>query len=75
VIFLIFVIVMISVNSVNCSCYARDGKSWFCRMIINHLQDFVCLGIEKLRSRPVRDDMLVENDGTNCLRPVGMQCW
>jgi hypothetical protein len=25
--------------------------------------------------RPVRDDMLVENDGTNCPRPVGMQCW
>jgi hypothetical protein len=25
--------------------------------------------------RPVRDDMLVENDVTNCPRPVGMQCW
>jgi hypothetical protein len=25
--------------------------------------------------RPVRDDMLVENDVTNCLRPVGMLCW
>jgi hypothetical protein len=25
--------------------------------------------------RPVRDDMLVENDVTNRLRPVGMQCW
>ncbi|MDR1290847.1 MAG: hypothetical protein LBK06_06570 [Planctomycetaceae bacterium] len=25
--------------------------------------------------RPVRDDMLVENDGTNFPRSVGMQCW
>jgi hypothetical protein len=25
--------------------------------------------------RPVRDDMLVENDVTNCPRPVGMLCW
>jgi hypothetical protein len=25
--------------------------------------------------RPVRDDMLVENNVTNYPRPVGMQCW
>jgi hypothetical protein len=25
--------------------------------------------------RPVRDDMLVENDVTNFPRPVGMLCW
>jgi hypothetical protein len=25
--------------------------------------------------RPVGDDMLVENDGINFPRPVGMQCW
>ncbi|MDR1269464.1 MAG: hypothetical protein LBK82_08060 [Planctomycetaceae bacterium] len=41
--------------------YARDGKSWFCRRIINRLQDFVCMSIPSLRLRPVRDDMLVEN--------------
>jgi hypothetical protein len=29
----------------------------------------------KLRLRPVRDDMLVENDRINFPRPVGMQCW
>jgi hypothetical protein len=42
---------------------------------INRLQDFVDVGIPSLRSRPVRDDMLVENDETNCTRPVGMQRW
>jgi hypothetical protein len=42
---------------------------------INRLQDFVYAGIPSLRLRPVRDDMLVENDETNCTRPVGMQCW
>ncbi|MDR1052865.1 MAG: hypothetical protein LBL39_01710 [Planctomycetaceae bacterium] len=25
--------------------------------------------------RPVRDEMLVENNTTNYTRPVGMQCW
>ncbi|MDR1290215.1 MAG: hypothetical protein LBK06_03345 [Planctomycetaceae bacterium] len=57
------------------SCYARDGKSWFCRRIINRLQGFICVGIPSLRLRPVRDDMLVENDRTNFPRPVGMLCW
>jgi hypothetical protein len=42
---------------------------------VKGLQDFVCVSISSLRLRPVRDDMLVENDGTNFTRPVGMQCW
>jgi hypothetical protein len=50
------------------SCYAQDGKSWFCQRI-------AMLCFRWFRLRPVRDDMLVENDVTNFPRPVGMQCW
>jgi hypothetical protein len=46
----------------------RDGKSWFCQRIVGF-----CLRC--LRLRPVRDEMLVENNKINRMRPVGMQCW
>jgi hypothetical protein len=47
----------------------------FVAVLLKDYQPLAGFRLRGFMSRPVRDEMLVENDETNYPRPVGMQCW